>query len=87
MNLIDQSNGTIARQPTLTQIYRHGELTVRVKVVRDSYEFQSFATAWVLNGNREWTAIAETPASEWHAKTPVEQVAKALAARAAKILG
>jgi hypothetical protein len=84
MNLIDTNNGT----DRLVQTYRHGNRTVRVEVKRDSYERQSFAAATVLSDALAWTPLADAPTTGWYAaRTPLADVARGLADRAAIILG
>ena len=78
----------------LTQVHHIDGLTLRVRVQRDAYAFQSHAVAEVLTPERAWTAIAHTPHTAWHPDTPLATttaapllpVAEALLTRARRIL-
>jgi hypothetical protein len=76
---------------SLTSIYKHGTDLVRVRVVRNCYEYQSFAVAEVMSGDRKWTELTHAPRDQWWAytanpKCTLDVIADDLAARAAKIL-
>lgn len=78
----------------LTQIHQIDGLTLRVRVHRDAYAFQSHAVAEVLAPERTWTVIAHTPHTAWHRDTPLVTataapllpVAEQLLTRARRIL-
>lgn len=100
MELLDTSLGQVGRDVVLSRVYRHGGDTVRIRVRLNSYADQSFATAYLLNGHKEWTEIAETPSATWHdaasrkdsvrdgtGAAALSKTADELAARVTKILG
>jgi hypothetical protein len=59
----------LAQTYTLTRIYHLDGHVLRVKVIRDFYEFQSHATVAVLGGERTWTVLASAPPCDWHERT------------------
>lgn len=84
----------------LTRVVKVGPNVVRVRVKRDSYEFQSYAVVELLSETREWTELAQSSAASWHRTTspgrsasqvdPRDQLgdlADRLVSRAATILG
>jgi hypothetical protein len=96
--VIDEAAGVTGQGYTLTRVYRHGSLKIRVRVVRDSYQRQSHAAAEVLSTLLTWTQLVDDPPCNWHgdtgyaAATPADAVrelagvADALARRAATVL-
>ena len=78
----------------LTQVHHVDGMTVRVRVHRDAYAFQSHAVVEVLTPDRAWTALAHTPHPEWYPATPLSSrtaaplrpVAAQLLTRARRIL-
>lgn len=93
MRLVDETTGTVGRDDELVnRVYRMGTDTVRVRVQRNFYDFQSTATAAILSRERGWVVIAEEPVVTWHHDTrgrelPLDHVADRLADRAYRILG
>jgi hypothetical protein len=85
---IDETAGRHGQTEILERVYRitPGNLKVRIRVHRDTYASQSFATADVLAADRTWTTLAIAPSSEWHASATRPQVAGELIERAARIL-
>jgi len=59
--LIDESFGPTGRGYQLTRVHRLGRHTVRVRVTRDFYQFQSLAVAEVLTPALTWTPLAGQP--------------------------
>lgn len=65
--------GKDAHKATLTEIWRtkHAPtsasvpLTIRIRIVRDSYEGQSFATAEMLSKDGTWTHLISLHPSQW----------------------
>jgi hypothetical protein len=49
----------------LTRIHRLDGHTLRVRVYRDSYAFQSTATVEVLTPALTWTVLADQPPEDW----------------------
>lgn len=60
---------------TLTQLLRATGPTLptpaifRIRVVRDPYEMQSYATAEIMADDRSWTHLISIPATKWHNDT------------------
>jgi hypothetical protein len=92
--IIDESFGNDGQAYQLTRVYQAEGRILRVRVHRDHYLQQSWATAQVLTPVLTWTDLAEAPASGWHPGTPTRSatgavlaaVADWLAARASTIL-
>jgi len=55
---------------TLDRHYRHGAWTFRVKVVRDYYPHQSWATVKAFKADGVSIDIIDYPPSNWHRNTP-----------------
>ena len=79
---------------SLTEVYRLGSETVRVRVRSDFYVPQSYAVAEVLTPARTWTQLATRSPETWHAKSSailgastLREVAADLLDAATKILG
>ena len=68
--LIDETTDTATNHYRLTQTHQIDGHAVRVRVHRDFYPHQSWATAEVLTPQLTWTELATTPASDWHPSTP-----------------
>lgn len=93
MELIEQtSDGTKDTQSQgITRIYSHGPDLVRVRIVRDFYQNQSYAVAEVMSSDRKWTELTHAPREQWweYTRNPecgLSVVADDLAKRAGKIL-
>jgi hypothetical protein len=78
----------------LTRVHHVDGHVLRIRVSRDSYDFQSSAVVEVLTPQRTWTVLATTPSTEWHESTPLyaadpaplEPIADRLVDRARRIL-
>ena len=68
--LADESFGTTSQGYILTRIHHVNGLTIRIRIHRDSFQYQSSAVAEVLTPALTWTRVAEHPPSQWHAATP-----------------
>jgi hypothetical protein len=55
----------------LTRVHHVDGNTVRIRVYRDFYGFQSHAVAEVLTPDRTWTTLATPPWTQWHESTPL----------------
>lgn len=63
----------------------------RIRVVRDPYETQSYATAEVMADNKSWTHLISIPPTGWHGQARTEaryrQVAQDLRVHIRSIFG
>jgi hypothetical protein len=75
--IADESFGTTDQAYHLTRVHHVGEHTLRVRIHRDAYDFQSHAIAEVLTPAMTWTQLAAEPPSVWHEATPSLYAAKA----------
>jgi hypothetical protein len=78
----------------LTRVHHVDANTVRIRVYRDFYDFQSHAVAEVLTPEHAWTTIATSPWTQWHASTStaaaeasLAPISDSLLERARRILG
>lgn len=54
----------------LTEIHHLGGHIIRIDILRDTYQQQSFAHVEVLSTAKTWTLLATEPASAWHDQAP-----------------
>ena len=86
MIIIDGSFAVTRQGYELTRFYLADERILRVRVYRDAYQSQSWATAQVLTPVLTWTDLTDAPASRWHPATPLTAADEAPLAPVADIL-
>jgi hypothetical protein len=94
MIIIDDSFAVTRQGYQLTRFYLADGRILRVRVYRDTYQLQSWASAQVLTPVLTWTDLTDAPAARWHPATPttapdeapLAPVADALADRATALL-
>lgn len=70
VEVLDSSPGIYSQGYTLDRLVKIGRTKLRIRIKRDSYDFQSFAVAEVFNATGTWTHLLDSPPSDWHARTP-----------------
>lgn len=61
----------------LTEIHHLDGHIIRIDILRDTYQQQSFAHVEVLSQAKTWTLLVTEPASTWHDQAPSPHEAKA----------